>query len=95
MEDPNRNASHISSNVLEIENLSLNDDEDKLEINFSEEEEEVRRQQQSFNLVRRFLTNRPIRVIMMISKMGDIWQPGKGMNIKEIQLGVFVFRFFH
>jgi hypothetical protein len=93
MEDPNRNASHISSNALEIENLSLNDVEDKLEIEFSEEE--VRRQQQSFNLVRRFLTNRPIRVIMMISKMGDIWQPGKGMNIKEIQPGVFVFRFFH
>jgi hypothetical protein len=76
MEDPNRNASHISSNVLEIENLSLNDDEDKLEIN-SSEEEEVRRQQQSFNLVRRFLTNRPIRVIMMISKMGTYGNPEK------------------
>jgi 14-3-3 protein epsilon len=93
MEDPNRNARHINNNVLGVENLSLNDDDDELEIDFNEEE--VRRQQQSFNLVGRFLTNRPIRTNMMMNKMGDIWQPGKGMNIEETQPGLFVFRFFH
>ncbi|MCI30129.1 hypothetical protein A2U01_0051338 [Trifolium medium] len=93
MEDSNRNASHINRTALEVENLSLNDDEDELEIDLNEEE--VRTQQKTFNLVGRFLTNRPIRVNMMMNKMRDIWQPGKGMNIEEVQPGLFMFRFFH
>jgi hypothetical protein len=32
---------------------------------------------------------------MMMAKMGEIWQPECGMDVEEVQPGLFVFRFFH
>jgi 14-3-3 protein epsilon len=91
MEGNNNNAGHIATTY--IANLSLTDEEDDLEIQIDEEDTQV--QKQSFNLVGRFLTNRPIKVKTMMDKMRDIWQPGKGMDIEEAHPGLFVFRFFH
>jgi uncharacterized protein YozE (UPF0346 family) len=94
MEYQNNNTNRNHTSIPDVENLSLNDDDDEaLEIAFDDEETPI--QKQSFNLVGRFLTNRPIRTSIMMSKMGDIWQPGKGMDIEEAQLGLFIFRFFH
>jgi hypothetical protein len=94
MENHYRTVNQVNNTVPDIGNLCLNDEEEEeLEIDLNEEE--IREKQQSFNLVGRFLTNRPIRVNMMMSKLGDIWQPGKGMNIEEVQPGLFVFRLFH
>jgi hypothetical protein len=93
MEESTRNSNIIHDTTLNVENLALNDDEDELEISLDEEEAQVNKQ--SFNLVGRFLTNRPIRVNMMMGKMGDIWQPGRGMDVEEAYPNLFVFRFFH
>ncbi|XVF79899.1 hypothetical protein PTKIN_Ptkin15bG0027700 [Pterospermum kingtungense] len=48
-----------------------------------------------FSLVGRFLTNRPIKFNVMKNRMAAIWRPGKWVNIKEIERGLFLFQFFH
>jgi hypothetical protein len=77
----------------DIENLQLHSDDDDLEIQLEDDERVV--QKTSFRLVGRFLTNRPIRAKVMIDKMGDIWQPGRGITIEEAYPGLFVFQLFH
>lgn len=46
-------------------------------------------------LVGRFLTEKNINVRAMTSKMADIWNPMMGINIKEIDPGIFLFQFYH
>ncbi|MCH93853.1 DUF4283 domain protein, partial [Trifolium medium] len=93
-------ADHSNSNdthqrlSLNVEQLNINDEEDELELEIDDANVQAQRQQQ-FCLVGRFLTNMPIRVKTMMSKMGDIWQPGKGMDIEEAYPGLFIFKFFH
>jgi hypothetical protein len=87
------NNSTSQKNTLDIENLTLDDEDEELEIEVGDERQQI--EKQSFNLVGRFLTNKPIRVKMLIDKMGDIWQPGRGMDIEEPYPGLFVFKFFH
>ncbi|MCH83494.1 hypothetical protein A2U01_0004317 [Trifolium medium] len=78
---------------MAVQGLNLQNEDDELEIELEEGEPEV--QKVSFRLVGRFLTNRPIRVKVMMDKMGEIWQPGRGMAIEEAYPGIFVFKFFH
>jgi hypothetical protein len=82
-----------NNSTLDIENLTLDDEDEELEIEVGDERQQI--EKQSFNLVGRFLTNKPIRVKMLMEKMGDIWQPGRGMDIEEPYPGLFVFKFFH
>lgn len=49
----------------------------------------------SLCLVGRFLTDESIRVQTMKDRMVDVWRPGKGLVIKEVELGLFIFQFFH
>jgi 14-3-3 protein epsilon len=88
-----QNDGNKITETFNVENLSLNDEEDELEIVLDEDGSQG--QQPSYCLVGKFLTNRPVRGKMMIEKMGDIWQPGKGMDVEEAHKGLFVFRFFH
>lgn len=46
-------------------------------------------------LVGRFLTGKSINVNAMKTKMADVWKPALGVNIKELEVGVFLFQFFH
>lgn len=46
-------------------------------------------------LVGRFLTEKNINVNAMKSKMADVWRPAMGINIKEIEAGIFLFQFYH
>lgn len=46
-------------------------------------------------LVGRFLTEKGINVRAMKSKLADIWRPTRGITIKEIKSGVFLFQFYH
>lgn len=46
-------------------------------------------------LVGRFLTEKSINVRVMKSKLADIWKPAMGINIKEIETGIFLFQFYH
>lgn len=46
-------------------------------------------------LVGRFLTEKNINTRVMKVKIADIWKPTMGINIKEIEPGIFLFQFFH
>lgn len=43
----------------------------------------------------RFLTEKNINTKAMRSKMADIWKPTMGINIKELEQGVFLFQFYY
>ncbi|XP_057770775.1 uncharacterized protein At4g02000-like [Salvia miltiorrhiza] len=46
-------------------------------------------------LVGRFLTDQPINFNLMRSRLASIWRPGKGVFMKDIGQGRFIFQFFH
>ncbi|KAL8481642.1 hypothetical protein ACS0TY_027958 [Phlomoides rotata] len=48
-----------------------------------------------FCLVGRFLTDQPINFSLMNSRMASIWRPKKGLYVKDIGEGRYVFQFFH
>lgn len=79
-------------------------DEQLADLNIEEEENEdfmfagdVEEQVNRYDLclVGRFLTEKNINVRAMTSKMADIWKPTMGINIKEIDPGIFLFQFYH
>lgn len=43
----------------------------------------------------RLLTEKNINVRAMKSKIVDIWKPAIGINIKELDSGIFLFQFYH
>lgn len=74
-------------------NLNIEDEENE-ELCFEEGFEEGPNR---FELcvVGRFLTDKNINSRVMKSKMADIWRPARGINIKDLKPGVFLFQFFH
>lgn len=46
-------------------------------------------------LVGRFLTEKIINPRAMKSKLADVWKPMMGINIKELEQGIFLFYFYH
>ncbi|MCH80235.1 hypothetical protein A2U01_0001001 [Trifolium medium] len=78
-----------------MEHLNLVDEEEEFEI----PEEELQKEGGGFNpalcLVGRFLTNKPVRVDSMMENMAGVWTPVKGVAIKEVKQGRFIFQFFH
>lgn len=46
-------------------------------------------------LVGRFLTDQPINFNLMRSRLAGVWRPGKGVFIKDIGQGRYIFQFFH
>lgn len=46
-------------------------------------------------LVGRFLTEKNLNVRAMKARLADIWKPTMGINIKEIEEGIFLFQFYH
>lgn len=46
-------------------------------------------------LVGRLLTDRPIHFVSMRNTMASIWRPNKGVCIKDLGAGTYVFQFFH
>ncbi|XP_057796794.1 uncharacterized protein LOC131012808 [Salvia miltiorrhiza] len=46
-------------------------------------------------LVGRFLTDQPINFNLMRSRLVSIWRPGKGVFMKDIGNGRYIFQFFH
>uniref|UniRef100_A0A803PRW0 Reverse transcriptase domain-containing protein n=1 Tax=Cannabis sativa TaxID=3483 RepID=A0A803PRW0_CANSA len=46
-------------------------------------------------LVGRFLTNRPIDFQAMQNKIATLWQPGRGLYVKELEPNLFLFQFYH
>lgn len=46
-------------------------------------------------LVGRFLTEKNLNVRAMKSKLADVWRPTRGINIKNLKQGIFLFQFYH
>lgn len=75
-----------------MERLWLQEDD---EIEFVDESAEQVAAAPSLCLVRRFLTDRNIRAVVMKERMADVWRPGRGVSITEIEPGLFSFQFYH
>lgn len=73
--------------------LDIEEEENAAFVFEGEVEEEVNKYE--LCLVGRFLTDRSVNVRAMKSKMADIWRPAMGINIKEIEQGIFLFQFYH
>ncbi|CAI9757017.1 unnamed protein product [Fraxinus pennsylvanica] len=73
--------------------ISLEDEEQGVELQGDDaiqENEEYR-----YCLVGRFLTDRIIHFVSMRNTMAAIWRPKKGICIKDIGAGLYIFQFFH
>lgn len=46
-------------------------------------------------VVGRFLTEKSLNVRAMKSKIADVWRPARGISIKELEAGLFLFQFYH
>ncbi|XP_057791170.1 uncharacterized protein LOC131008299 [Salvia miltiorrhiza] len=46
-------------------------------------------------LVGKFITDQPINFNLMCSRLASIWRPGKGVFMKDIGEGRYIFQFFH
>lgn len=76
-----------------IGGLSLADDEEE-GLSFGVAREEATGELH-LRLVGHFLTDRPIRVVIMETRMSGTWRPVKGVTIKEASPDLFMFQFFH
>lgn len=70
------------------------DDEENTELVFDEEAEDVSNKFE-ICLVGHFLTEKSLNIMAMKSKMADIWRPARGLNIKDLKPGMFLFQFYH
>ncbi|MCI27837.1 hypothetical protein A2U01_0049037 [Trifolium medium] len=78
----------------DLVNLSLNGGEEEgFVFEFDEGGEEV--EDLRWCLIGRFLCDRTIHVNSMMVRMANLWQPVKGVTIKEAKPGLFLFRFNH
>ena len=78
-----------------IGGLSLAKDEDG-GMDLRLDEEVLQTQIEKFDLcVGRFLTDRTINFMAMRNRLANIWRPGKGVNIKELGNGYYLFQFYH
>ncbi|XP_019192094.1 PREDICTED: uncharacterized protein LOC109186530 [Ipomoea nil] len=50
---------------------------------------------QTWRLVGRFLTTKLVKAEFMSQVMASVWQPVKGVQVSELQPGLFLFVFFH
>lgn len=73
--------------------LNIEDEENESLIFEGDVEENVNKY--DLCLVGRFLTEKTLNVRAMKSKMADIWKPTMGINIRELEPGIFLFQFYH
>lgn len=70
------------------------EDEENEGLCFGDEAEEVSNKFE-LCLVGRFLTEKNLNIRAMKSKLADIWRPVRGINIKDLKPGIFLFQFYH
>lgn len=73
--------------------MDIEEEENEAFVFEGEVEEEAN--QYELCVMGRFLTERSVNVCAMKTKMADIWRPSMGINIKEIEQGIFLFQFYH
>uniref|UniRef100_A0A803PR19 Reverse transcriptase domain-containing protein n=1 Tax=Cannabis sativa TaxID=3483 RepID=A0A803PR19_CANSA len=87
-----------SYSVNELEDLYANieiEGEDDVANTFEFEESEVEITNAELCIVGRFLTARAIDYDVMRHIMASLWQPGKGMYVKQLESNRFLFQFYH
>lgn len=77
----------------QMASLNVEDEENEDLIFEGDIEEEVEKYE--LCLIGRFLTEKTINSRAMKSKIADVWKPAMGVNIKELETGIFLFQFFH
>lgn len=57
----------------------------------------LRRRQISLNYVwwDVFFQKKNLNIKVMKAKLADIWRPVRGINIKDLKPGIFLFQFYH
>ncbi|XP_030489697.2 uncharacterized protein LOC115706250 [Cannabis sativa] len=81
---------------LEDQYAALNIEEDEEEgLLFEGEHDEAFEIDDRWCLVGRFLTHRSIDFQAMQNKMAQLWQPGRGMYVKELENNLYLFQFYH
>ncbi|KAL2470562.1 DUF4283 domain-containing protein [Abeliophyllum distichum] len=73
--------------------LSLMDEEQGVELQGDDVIQE--KEDYHYCLVGRFLTDRVIHFVSMRNTMEAIWRLKKGICIKDIGAGIYIFQFFH
>lgn len=76
----------------QMANMDIEDEENESFVFGEEVEEDVNRYE--LCLVGRFLTEKTINLRAMKSRMADVWKPAMGINIKELEQGIYLFQFF-
>uniref|UniRef100_A0A803P0Y7 Reverse transcriptase domain-containing protein n=1 Tax=Cannabis sativa TaxID=3483 RepID=A0A803P0Y7_CANSA len=71
------------------------DDEDNEGLLFEAGVDELQEIDGRWLLVGRFLTNKSIDFQAMQNKMATLWQPGRGLYVKELDPNLFLFQFYH
>ncbi|XP_060960746.1 uncharacterized protein LOC133031286 [Cannabis sativa] len=88
-------SSHVDFDLNEqYAQISLEDEEAGVLIGGDDEGDETTFDDR-WCLVRKFLTGRPVDFDAMRHLMASLWQPGKGVFIKELGTNRYLFQFFH
>ncbi|KAM6592919.1 hypothetical protein CsatA_000622 [Cannabis sativa] len=91
----------MSNSQTRFQNLSEDyagftiDDEDEEGLLFEAGEDGLAEIDDRWLLVGRFLTNRSIDFQAMQNKIATLWQPGRGLYVKELDPNLFLFQFYH
>lgn len=80
---------------LDEQMASLNVDEEENEDLIFEDDVIEEIDKYELCLVGRFLTEKNINTRAMKVKIADIWKPTMGINIKELESGIYLFQFFY
>lgn len=75
-----------------MKRLEIDEEENESFVIEGDIEEDINRY--DLCLVGRLLTEKNINVRAMKSKLADVWKPTMGINIKELEQGIFLFQFF-
>ncbi|KAM6554291.1 hypothetical protein CsatB_015053 [Cannabis sativa] len=78
----------------QYDQLNLEEDEEGILITGDEEEEEILFDDR-WCLVGMFLTGRTMDFDAMRHMMASLWQPGKGVFVKELDTNRYIFQFYH
>lgn len=78
-----------------MDNLNLEDEDEDEGLSYHVGENEAGPEDLQLSLVGRFVTKRSIRTHIMKERLAEVWQSMKGVDIREVVLGIFLFQFFH
>ncbi|XP_060965486.1 uncharacterized protein LOC133034418 [Cannabis sativa] len=87
-----------SGTVKQLEDLYAQvtiEDEEEVELSYDVVEQNEEDVDYRWALVGTFITKRAIDFDVMRHVMASLWQPGKGMYVKELEPNRFLFQFYH